>query len=168
MCGSARDSRYFTMLFTEHAFGRDAFAGSLRPRAARRCSKPSANAGDAGHPSKPVRHEQGAQLARLPEGRLGASHASGAYRHRTVLAGHTRAFYRRYRNGNASTDDFRAVMEGAAGRDLRWFFDQWLTRPGTPRIEGSWHFDAARKQIDLELSQSVAGAFTVYRLKSAS
>jgi aminopeptidase N len=73
-----------------------------------------------------------------------------------------REYYRRYRNANTSTDEFRAVMETAAGRDLRWFFDQWLTRPGTPRIEGTWRFDAARRHVVVELSQTVAGA--PYRL----
>jgi aminopeptidase N len=48
-------------------------------------------------------------------------------------------------------------MEKASGRDLQWFFRQWLTRPGTPRIDGSWRFDAARKQVDVELEQSGSG-----------
>ena len=38
-----------------------------------------------------------------------------------------REYYRRYRERNASTDDFRLVMEQASGLELSWFFDQWLT-----------------------------------------
>ena len=45
-----------------------------------------------------------------------------------------RDYYRRYRNQNASTDDFRQVMEQASGTSLSWFFDQWLTRPGMPSL----------------------------------
>ena len=57
-----------------------------------------------------------------------------------------REYYRRYRDANACTADFRKVMEEAAGLDLAWFFDQWLTRPGSPALEGAWTYDAAAKQ----------------------
>ena len=65
-----------------------------------------------------------------------------------------REYYRRYRNLNASTDDFRQVMEQAAGTDLSWFFDQWLRRPGMPRLKGSWRYDPAARQIQIELAQA--------------
>ena len=73
-----------------------------------------------------------------------------------------REYYQRYRNLNASTDDFRQVMEQAAGMDLSWFFDQWLRRPGMPRLTGSWRYDAGRRQILIDLAQSQAGP--AYRL----
>ena len=56
-----------------------------------------------------------------------------------------REYYRRYRNSNASTADLRAVFEQVSGKQLEWFFTQWLNRPGVPKIEGSWRYDAARK-----------------------
>jgi aminopeptidase N len=37
---------------------------------------------------------------------------------------------------------------------LDWFFTQWLNRPGVPKIEGSWHYDAAIKELVLLLSQT--------------
>ena len=49
-----------------------------------------------------------------------------------------RTYYARYQNGNALTDDFRQVMEEAAGRRLEPFFRQWVYTPGQPRIGGSW------------------------------
>ena len=73
-----------------------------------------------------------------------------------------REYYRRYRNQNASTDDFRQVMEQAAGVPLSWFFDQWLTRPGLPSLRGSWRYDAAAKQIRIDLAQVQTGG--AYRL----
>ena len=48
-----------------------------------------------------------------------------------------REYYRRYRDLNASTDDFRQVMERAAETDLSWFFEQWLRRPGMPKLKGT-------------------------------
>jgi aminopeptidase N len=66
-------------------------------------------------------------------------------------------YYRRYEHGNASTDEFRQVVEQASGKDLAWFFRQWLNRPGVPRIEGSWRYDAARTQIEITIAQTQAG-----------
>ena len=37
-----------------------------------------------------------------------------------------REYYRRHRDGNVSTDDFRRVMEEVSGQDLAGFFQQWL------------------------------------------
>jgi len=68
-----------------------------------------------------------------------------------------REYYRTYRDSNASTADFRKVMEQASGADLGWFFDQWVYRPGSPAVEGTWTYDAAGKKIEIELAQTQAG-----------
>jgi aminopeptidase N len=68
-----------------------------------------------------------------------------------------REYYRRYRNGSASTDDFRAVMEEASDKELGWFFQQWLNRSGIPKIDGRWRYDPTRKQVEIELAQSHQG-----------
>jgi aminopeptidase N len=65
-----------------------------------------------------------------------------------------RDYYRRYRDQNASTDDFRQVMEQASGKDLRWFFTQWFTRSGVPVVEGRWRFEPARQRVALTLQQT--------------
>jgi aminopeptidase N len=66
-------------------------------------------------------------------------------------------YYRRYEHANASTDDFRLVMEQASGMDLEWFFRQWLNRPGVPRIAGQWRYDEAAREVEVQLSQTHAG-----------
>jgi aminopeptidase N len=38
----------------------------------------------------------------------------------------------RYRNGDASTEDFQAVFEKASGQDLSAFFDTWVRTPVKP------------------------------------
>jgi aminopeptidase N len=48
-------------------------------------------------------------------------------------------------------------MEHASGTPLAWFFDQWLTRPGMPQLRGSWRYDAAGKQVHVEITQTQAG-----------
>ena len=73
-----------------------------------------------------------------------------------------RDYYRRYRDRNASTADFRQVMEQASGQQLSWFFDQWLNRAGHSDRAASWRYDAAARQVEIELSQTQTG--DAYRL----
>jgi aminopeptidase N len=68
-----------------------------------------------------------------------------------------REYYRRYRDGNASTADLRRVMEEASQQDLGWFFDEWLTRQTSPSFDGGWRYDAAAKQIEIEINQTQPG-----------
>lgn len=43
-----------------------------------------------------------------------------------------RAYYAERAHGTALTEDFQRHVESAADRDLGWFFEQWLRRPGHP------------------------------------
>lgn len=47
-------------------------------------------------------------------------------------------YYRQYKGGNADTRDFEKVAENVSGKDLKWFFDQWLYRPGIPKLRISY------------------------------
>ncbi len=73
-----------------------------------------------------------------------------------------REYYRRYRDSNASTADFEKVVEEISGRDLHWFFQQWLYRAGSPVVQGAWHYDAGARKVLLDLTQTEPGA--PYRL----
>ena len=46
-----------------------------------------------------------------------------------------RRFWSDYRGRRAGFGDLRAVMEVASGTDLRRFFEQWVDRPGAPRLQ---------------------------------
>ncbi len=48
------------------------------------------------------------------------------------------------------------MFEQVSGQQLDWFFAQWLTRPGVPKLEGSWRYDATRRQVEVTLTQSQA------------
>ena len=72
-----------------------------------------------------------------------------------------RTYYERFRDRNASTADFAAVMEDVSGRGLDWFFDQWLREPGVPELEIEWEFDEATSEVELTVRQTGA---TTYRL----
>jgi len=68
-----------------------------------------------------------------------------------------RTFYQENRNGNASTDDFRRVMEEASGQDLAGFFQQWARRAGHPALEGAWYFDAGSGEVSVTIRQTQGG-----------
>jgi aminopeptidase N len=42
------------------------------------------------------------------------------------------AYYAAHRDGTAWTADFERTIEEASGKDLGWFFAQWIGRPGHP------------------------------------
>lgn len=148
---------YFTLLFVEHAYGRDEFADGLRR------SRQTVLAFDLKTPGYRVVHEN---LDDMSQVTTGMTYQKGAWvlhmlrqrlgddRFRDGI----RAYYRKYRNANAATADFRAVMEQASGQDLSAFFDQWLYRGGVPRLSGSWSWDPASRAVTVDLRQTQPGA----------
>jgi aminopeptidase N len=69
------------------------------------------------------------------------------------------AYYKKFFNANATTDDFRMAMEKASGKDLKIFFNQWLYQPINPSINGTWEYDAKNKKLTIQLSQTQKGDF---------
>lgn len=49
-----------------------------------------------------------------------------------------RVFYTTHEDKTASTEDLRAALEKASGRDLKEFFARWVYQSGHPRYEASW------------------------------
>ncbi len=73
-----------------------------------------------------------------------------------------RTYVERHRHGTALTDDLRSAVELAAGRDLKPFFAQWLTRPGFPELDTAWSYEAGTGKFVLSVKQSGRfGHFTV-------
>lgn len=147
---------YFTHLCEEHYLGREAMVAGLK-----RDVTTILNA-EKSSPDTPVIHrnlsdmtkvlnrfvyQKGGWTLHMLRGRIGAD---------AFWTG-IREYYRRYQNQSASTDEFRQVMEQASGTDLRWFFTQWLTRSGVPKLEGTWQYDAAAKRITVTLAQTIPG-----------
>jgi aminopeptidase N len=154
---------YFASLAQEHIEGRDAFVESMKR------SRTAILAMEKRAPAVPVVHDNLPEIAggRAPAGIVYQKGAwtlhmlRGAAGNEKFWAG-IREYYRRFRDGNASTADFRQVMEEVSGGDLDWFFQQWLYRAGSPAVEGSWTYNAESKKIELDLAQTQAG--DVYRL----
>jgi aminopeptidase N len=72
-----------------------------------------------------------------------------------------RSYYKQYKHSTATTDDLCHEMERASGRELRWFFDQWLRRPGYAIISARWGYDETTKSVHLEIAQG--SRFAPYR-----
>jgi aminopeptidase N len=152
---------YFALLFTEHYQGRDAFVAGLR-----RARETVFNLEEK-DPKLAVIHDNLSDMTKVlnrlvyQKGGWTLHMLRGLIGTETFWAG-IQDYYRRYMNGNASTDDFRRVMEEHSGKDLAWFFDQWLKRPGSPVVEGHWSFDSASRKVKIELAQKQAS--DAYRL----
>jgi aminopeptidase N len=148
---------YFTHLFVEHAYGRDEMvAGLVRDRdEVREFDKKS--------PDYRIIHDNLADMSQVLS-TPGTYKKGGWTLHmlRGVVGDDAfwtgvRDYYRRYRDGSATTADFRRCVEQASGRELAWFFDQWLTRGGFPKLRARWSWDAAAKQLRIDAEQLQAG-----------
>jgi len=149
---------YFTLLFTEHDEGRDAFVDGLTRSRAQILQL------EQKFPDTPVMHRNLSDMTRVLNGLV---YQKGGWilhmlRHEVGTEHFWRAireYYRRYRNGNASTADLRAVFEQVSGKPLDRFFSQWLTRPGVPAVSGTWRYVPARKQVEVTLAQGAAAPY---------
>ncbi len=147
---------YFTLLYTEQFDGRDAFVRDLQSRRTRILALEKTS------PDTPVIHRNLAEMRQVLNQFVYQKGGWTLHMLRYTVGTDRfwdgiRDYYRRYQNQNASTDEFRQVMERASGTDLRWFFSQWLNRSGVPALSGTWTYDAAAKQIVVELKQTHAG-----------
>ena len=155
---------YFAMLYTEHQDGHDAFLREERASAAQAVRYAEQ------HPDSPLVHNNladvskviannaqiyqgGAQVLQMLRGVLGTDNFWSGIR----------LYYSRYRDSNASSLDLQHSMEDACiasadcpayGRDLGWFFSEWLHRPGVMHVSESWKYDAAAKRLDLTIDQT--------------
>ena len=148
---------YFTLLYTEHAEGLDAFAEGLRR------SRATVLKLETSLPNTPVVHVNHDDAVREPTNQLVYQKGSWVLHMLREQVGTDtfwrgiRDYYRRYANATASTDDFRQVMEQASGQDLTGFFRQWLNRAGVPTLEGTWRYDTAAREVVVTVRQTQAG-----------
>jgi aminopeptidase N len=147
---------YFDLLFTEHDGGRDAFVDRLKRARAQALQAEQKN------PNTPIIHRN---LSNMEDVLNQLVYQKGAWVLH-MLRYHVgddafwtgiRDYYARYRNRNASTDELRACIEDASDLNLKWFFDQWLTRSGVPKVEGEWRYEEAKKAVEVTVRQTQPG-----------
>lgn len=72
-----------------------------------------------------------------------------------------RDFHARHRHGNATTEDFRAVLEERSGRDWSRFVAEWIYGQGTPRLRGSVCVSDAGLSIEVDNAPAAPEGFQV-------
>jgi len=55
---------------------------------------------------------------------------------------------------NVETEDFRKAMEKSTGKDLAWFFDQWVYHGGHPELTARWRYEDLDKTLRLKVEQT--------------
>jgi len=83
----------------------------------------------------------------------------------SVFFGGLRAYFAEHKHGNAMTQDLQRALERSSGRELGWFFDQWLRRPGWAEVRISWQWNAATQRVTLDVTQGAR--FGAYRMPVA-
>jgi aminopeptidase N len=146
---------YFTLLFREHAYGRDDFASGL---AEARREVLEFHAQDPGYR---IVHENLDDMSKVTTRQTYQKGAWVLHMLRGLIGDEAfwrgiRAYYGEFSRRNTSTRDFRVAMEESSGRNLERFFGQWLERGGLPRIAGTWR--SSGSSVEIELRQTQEGA----------
>jgi aminopeptidase N len=144
---------FFTLLFIEHAYGHEEFLAGIKAArktvydlskkdtsfsivANRTAEKELVTSG--------ITYQKGAWVLYMLRDRMGTD----AFRKGI------QAYYKKYYNANATTNDFITEMEHAAGQDLKAFFSQYLYRPDNLHLKATWNYDALTKNIVLKFEQT--------------
>jgi len=150
---------YFTLVYLEHSAGHDEFVRGLIKSREQIISYLSKN------PDSPIVHNNLNDMSKVTSA---LTYQKGAWvlhmlRHKVGEVNFQRgirSYYKKYFNGNATTNDFRQEMEQASGMDLMAFFKQWLNCDGLPNIKARWKWDPKTKELLVTVSQKQSLPFT--------
>jgi len=143
---------YFTLLFIEHAYGRDAFMAGLAD------SKKRVDAFHVKNPNYRIVHDNLSDMTQVTSSQTYQKGSWILHMLRGVVGSENfqkgiRSYYYKYMNSNATTADFQREMEEASGMDLKNFFEQWLYKPGALKLNGSWQYNDKKKELKITLEQ---------------
>src|SRR4030095_6250011 len=63
-------------------------------------------------------------------------------------------YLNRHKFGSVESTDLKAAMEESSGRDLDWFFDQWVYKAGHPKLDVKFVWNDATKTAHLAVRQT--------------
>lgn len=144
---------YFTLMFREHAYGRDDFVNGLND--AKRLvynhyktDKESSIVHNNLKDMKDVltyslQYQKGAWVLHMLRNYVGEDNFRQGIRN----------YYKKYYNSTTTTNQFKTEMELVSGRNLDTFFDQWLYKGGNMVLNGNWKFDEKKGRIEVNLNQ---------------
>ena len=144
---------YFTLMFREHAYGRDDFVNGLND--AKRLvynhyktDKESSIVHNNLKDMKDVltyslQYQKGAWVLHMLRNYIGEDNFRKGIRN----------YYKKYYNSTTTTNQFKTEMEVVSGMNLDTFFDQWLYKGGNMVLDGNWIFDEKKGRIEVNLNQ---------------
>jgi aminopeptidase N len=146
---------FFELHYTEHSKGRDEFLMSLQ-------GEIDSYLSEAGSYRRPIvtnvynapmdlfdRHlyEKGGLTLNMLRVHLGE----------TLFWKAIRRYALSRRGSNVVTPDLQRAIEESTGRNLDWYFDQWVYGAGHPELSGSYAWDDASRTAKLALKQNQTG-----------
>lgn len=66
-----------------------------------------------------------------------------------------RTYFNQYKFANADTRDLQKVAENVSGKELGWFFDQWLYRPGVPVLDIDMKVDGENFKLEIKQGERI-------------
>jgi aminopeptidase N len=153
---------YFTLLFIEHEYGRDAFLEGLAS------SKKRVDDFYLENPEYTIVHNNLKDMSRVTSSQTYQKGSWILHMLRGVIGTDNfwqgiQSYYKKYQNGSATTNDFRREMEEASGQDLSTFFEQWLYKGGALKYSGSWQYNENKGQVEIKLDQ-VQGDGSLFKM----
>jgi aminopeptidase N len=144
---------YFTLLFIEHQYGRDAFVEGLK------ASQKRVNSFYKEYPDYTIVHDNLKDMADVSTGQTYQKGSWILHMLRGIVGTANfwegiQSYYAKYQNLNATTDDFRREMEEVSSMDLSGFFKQWLNGGGTLKYSGNWEYKNGAVKITLDQVQN--------------
>ena len=144
---------YFTLMFREHAYGRDDFVNGLNEAKKRvyshyKTDKESSIVHDNLKDMKDVltyslQYQKGAWVLHMLRNYIGEDNFREGIR----------TYYKKYYNSNTTTEEFKKEMEFVSGMDLDFFFDQWLYNGGNIILDGGWSYDERKRRVEVNINQ---------------
>ena len=143
---------YFTLLFIEHQYGYDEFMKGLK------LSKDKVDSFHKKNPNYTIIHDN---LKNMNDVTSSQTYQKGSWvlhMLRGILGDEffwqgIKNYYSKFKDLNATTEQFRIVMEEVSDVDLSVFFKQWLYKPGSLKLNGNWKFNNQKKEINLTIEQ---------------
>jgi len=99
-------------------------------------------------------YEKGACILHMLRGILGDEPFFRSLRH----------YLTRHSHSTAETHDLKIAIEEATGRNLHWFFEQWIWNEGYPELEVTKHWEDGQLRLKVRQLQALEGGGRVFRL----
>jgi len=143
---------YFTLLFIEHQYGRDEFVEGLSS------SQKRVDTFYEKHPKYTIVHDNLKDMKDVTTSQIYQKGSWILHMLRGVVGTDTfwegiQIYYNQYKDLNATTADFKRVMEEVSGKNLDVFFEQWLYKPGILQLKGNWKYIKKDGEVVINLNQ---------------